>query len=91
MVVVGAHELTSRHYQRHKPCNWVNHPGYQGDSTLGFDLAIIMLETHVTFNKLVAPACLPDPSNDYANVTVTVSGWGMAIRESTILQKVKQF
>lgn len=54
------------------------HPKHTSGSS-DYDFAMIVLRTPVAIGprSSAAPACLPsDPSADYANETLTVSGWG---------------
>ncbi|XP_068245825.1 venom protease-like [Palaemon carinicauda] len=65
------------------------HPNFNG-RTFENDIALLILESPVTFNDYIRPICLP-PSNDFTGVTATVVGWGALVYQgpvSPVLQKV---
>ena len=46
-----------------------------------FDLAILTLKTALTYNNLIAPACLPNSAQaTFTDKLVTIAGWGGADR-----------
>ncbi|XP_026735241.1 CLIP domain-containing serine protease 2-like isoform X2 [Trichoplusia ni] len=59
--------------------NITSHPSYD-KPPFHNDVAIIELETPITFNDYVAPICLPKTTEQMANVLIgekmTVAGWG---------------
>ena len=60
----------------------INHPDWDRP-TIDNDYAILRLAKPVTFNKKVAPACLPaDTAATYAGVLATATGWGKLETES---------
>jgi len=85
-VVVGRHSLNKfdRHTKRHSVKRVVVHPKWTGDreDEMSNDMALIELNTPMTFNEFVQPACLPDnvssnPDGLYQPGTPTlISGWG---------------
>jgi secreted trypsin-like serine protease len=68
--------------------NYVIHPGWNSN-TLANDLAIITLDSPVTFNDQIAPICLA-PSNGglYVNTLATLSGWGRPSDASSSISPV---
>ena len=40
------------------------------------DIAVLELESELTFGPDVAAICSPDPNNDYAGEVAIVAGWG---------------
>lgn len=59
--------------------------------TLHHDVAILVMDSPVTYAKNIRPICLASGSNQYAGEKVTVSGWGL-LRENgprpIVLQKL---
>lgn len=53
----------------------VRFPTYD-DNYLHGDLALLQLESPVTFSKSVSPACLPVDETDWAYSTALITGWG---------------
>nr|AAK48894.1 CUB-serine protease [Panulirus argus] len=54
----------------------ISHPDYDS-STVDNDMALLRLGEALEFTREVAPVCLPsNPTEDYAGVTATVTGWG---------------
>jgi secreted trypsin-like serine protease len=55
------------------------------------DIAILTLDSPVTFTNMIRPICLPTGADLYAGSTATVVGWG-SLRESgpqpSVLQEV---
>ena len=73
-VVTGDHDLYGQEgYEQNIPIeNIITHPDY---SDLDYDLALIKLQSPLTYNKRVRPVCLPKfdfPSGTNCYVT----GWG---------------
>ncbi|KAL3289479.1 hypothetical protein HHI36_022902 [Cryptolaemus montrouzieri] len=68
----------------------VRHKGFDG-RTLYNDIALLTLDSPVTFTHQVRPICLPSAGNDFAGTTATVIGWG-SLRENgpqpSVLQEV---
>merc|ERR1711970_545036 len=54
----------------------IDHPDYD-KASLTNDITVLKLATPVPFSATVVPACLPDPSLDYAGKEGLVSGWGL--------------
>merc|ERR1711970_194554 len=54
----------------------IDHPDYD-KASLTNDITVLKLATPVPFSATVVPACLPDPSLDYAGREGLVSGWGL--------------
>ena len=60
---------------------------------MGYDIALILLDKEVNWNKFVKPVCLAnDASVPFIGETATVTGWGRkevnAFKLPTVLQKV---
>ncbi|XP_064100784.1 transmembrane protease serine 9-like [Macrobrachium nipponense] len=80
-VVIGEHdwsttsETTST--ERRQVSNIIVHSQYDS-TTLDNDMALLKLSSPISFplDNKIAPVCLPDPNNDYANVDAIVTGWG---------------
>ena len=57
----------------------IEHPKYSGP-TVYFDVALVILDTAVTFNEKIQPICLPRESSEspesMTRYTVTIQGWG---------------
>jgi len=77
IVTVGGHNLnkTEVHQKSYLVCGKEEHPDYH-DRDLDNDIAILTLCGKLTFSEGVRPVCLPDPTEDYANIPVEVTGWG---------------
>lgn len=63
------------------------------DYTYDRDIAVLELESPVTYNNVIQPICLPDATHDFAvGKTLWVTGWG-ALKEggtgAVILQKAE--
>ncbi|KAK6630616.1 hypothetical protein RUM43_014601 [Polyplax serrata] len=58
----------------------VRHRGFD-PRTLYNDIAILTLDTPVSFSKTIRPICLPQGNQNYAGLPATVIGWG-SLRES---------
>jgi len=52
-----------------------NHKDYE-KRTYKNDITVMKLKTAIPFSATVAPACLPDPSVNYAGKDCLLSGWG---------------
>ncbi|XP_064100706.1 trypsin-1-like [Macrobrachium nipponense] len=78
-VVIGEHNWATTSEtnvtQKIKALFMIVHPQYNSN-TLDNDMALIKLASAVTFpaDNKIAPVCLPDPGNAYANVNATVTG-----------------
>jgi len=58
-----------------------DHPNYNAQ-TVANDITVMKLATAMPFSATVIPACLPDPSLDYAGKNALMSGWGRIGYES---------
>jgi len=92
-VLLGEHDLTRADGEvRARVCSTTLHPQYSENPTPNNDLSILRLCDPVTFNRNIAPACLPSSSsNNYDNVAAVVSGWGTLSsggRQPDVLQEV---
>ncbi|XP_064099771.1 transmembrane protease serine 9-like [Macrobrachium nipponense] len=92
-VVIGEHNWATTSEtnvtQKIKALFMIVHPQYNSN-TLDNDMALIKLESAVTFpaDNKIAPVCLPDPGNAYANVNATVTGWGTTASGGTQPQEL---
>uniref|UniRef100_A0A146KWK6 Phenoloxidase-activating factor 2 n=2 Tax=Lygus hesperus TaxID=30085 RepID=A0A146KWK6_LYGHE len=92
-VHLGDHNIKSTQETRHlvkKVKRVVRHRGFDS-TTLYNDIAILTLESPVTFSKQIRAICLPTSGATYAGKIATVIGWG-SLSESgpqpSILQEV---
>ncbi|GLH08206.1 Serine proteinase stubble [Gryllus bimaculatus] len=92
-VHLGDHNIKTNYEVRHivkKVKRVVRHRGFDS-RTLYNDVAVLTLDSPVTFTQQVRPVCLPSGNALYAGQTATVIGWG-SLRESgrqpEILQEV---
>ena len=75
-VLLGEHDTTDSVADIRTISAITDHPNYN-DGTLENDYSILTLSNPVTFNKQMAPVCLPaDTSVLYTNKMATVTGWG---------------
>ncbi|XP_071352984.1 ST14 transmembrane serine protease matriptase a [Trachinotus anak] len=70
----------------------ISHPNYNA-YTFDNDIALMELDSPVTYSDYIRPICLPSPQHDFpAGNTVWITGWG-ATREggfaATVLQKAQ--
>ncbi|XP_064101024.1 serine proteinase stubble-like [Macrobrachium nipponense] len=92
-VVIGEHNWATTSEtnvaQKIKALFMIVHPQYNS-ATLDNDMGLIKLAYAVTFpaDNKIAPVCLPDPGNDYANVNATVTGWGTTTSGGTQPQEL---
>ncbi|XP_034340323.2 inactive serine protease 45 [Arvicanthis niloticus] len=57
----------------------IMHPKYWGRNFIRSDVALLCLETPVTFNKYVQPICLPEHNFNFkVGMKCWVTGWGQA-------------
>ena len=82
-VHLGEHDVTiSDGEQVVAPSAWISHPNYDGNSNNN-DFAIIRLSRDVTFSNSITPICLPDPTKNYEQREVMVTGWGYSLLKRT--------
>lgn len=61
----------------------IMHPKYWGRNFIRSDIALLSLETPVTFNKYVQPICLPEHNlNLKVGTKCWVTGWGQVKQHS---------
>nr|CAD7411373.1 unnamed protein product [Timema cristinae] len=96
-VTVGEHDLSSgenpaAHEVRVR--KMLLHPEYKCTRFLN-DIALLELDSEVTWSEAVWPACLPNGFSSYSNKEATAAGWGWLQESSSkggradVLQKVK--
>ncbi|XP_063866252.1 coagulation factor XI-like [Scylla paramamosain] len=56
--------------------NFKIHPDYSSD-TIHNDLALVILDSPVTFTDFIRPACLPTADRNLEGATLTATGWGL--------------
>lgn len=62
----------------------IMHPKYWGRNFIRSDVALLCLETPVTFNKYVQPICLPEHNFNFkVGMRCWVTGWGQAKQHSS--------
>lgn len=67
----------------------IPHPNYN-DYTFDNDIALMELESPITYSDYIQPICLPSPQHNFpTGSTVTITGWG-ATREGGFAAKVLQ-
>uniref|UniRef100_A0A8C8SM45 Transmembrane serine protease 9 n=1 Tax=Pelusios castaneus TaxID=367368 RepID=A0A8C8SM45_9SAUR len=63
----------------------IPHPSYNTD-TADFDVAVLELDSPVSFNKYIQPACLPGPGHHFpTGRKCLISGWGY-LREDFLVK-----
>lgn len=76
-VVTGDHDLNGQEgYEQNIPIERIiKHPKYAAHANHDYDLALIKLQSPLTYNKRVRPVCFP--KFDFAERTKCyVTGWG---------------
>ena len=76
-VVTGDHNLNGQEgYEQNIPIEKIiKHPDYAPHANYDYDLALIKLQSPLTYNKRVRPVCLPE--FDFLSGTECfVTGWG---------------
>ena len=76
-VVTGDHDLYGQEgYEQNIPIEKIiKHPDYSRYASHDYDLALIKLQSPLTYNKRVRPVCLPE--SDFPSGTKCyVTGWG---------------
>ncbi|POI20008.1 hypothetical protein CIB84_016246, partial [Bambusicola thoracicus] len=70
----------------------ISHPSFN-DYTYDYDIAVMELQSPVTFSSVVQPICLPDATHNFpVGKDLWVTGWGATVEGgsgSTILQKAE--
>lgn len=76
---LGLHDQSQRTHeniQKRKIERIITHPNFN-DFTYDYDIAVLELQSPVTFSKVVRPICLPDPTHDFpSGKDLWVTGWG---------------
>ncbi|KYO35741.1 suppressor of tumorigenicity 14 protein isoform X1 [Alligator mississippiensis] len=92
---LGLHDQSQRTHeniQKRKIERIITHPNFN-DFTYDYDIAVLELQSPVTFSKVVRPICLPDPTHDFpSGKDLWVTGWGATSEGgsgATILQKAE--
>ncbi|XP_048836939.1 ST14 transmembrane serine protease matriptase a [Brienomyrus brachyistius] len=94
-VYLGLHDQNVKDIQRvvrKLLKNVIQHPNYN-PYTYDFDIALMQLDSPVTFSQYIMPVCLPNPAHDFpVGKSVWVTGWGTtqeAGRLAQVLQKAE--
>ena len=75
-VLLGEHDTTDSVADIRTISAITDHPSYQAN-TLAYDFSILTLSSPITFNRVMAPVCLPaDVTSLYTGQLATVTGWG---------------
>ncbi|XP_068231254.1 transmembrane protease serine 9-like [Palaemon carinicauda] len=80
-VIIGEHNWNTATEtsatERRQLSNIIVHPRYSS-TTLDNDIALLKLSTPINFptSNKIAPVCLPDPGNAYADINAIITGWG---------------
>jgi len=79
-VDIGMHILKGSHGKYYKRINVkkvIVHPKWNSNKIFNVDMAILKLDTPITYSDGVQPICLPDPSQAYTSGEHFIaSGWG---------------
>lgn len=69
-------ELSDNKIQRRSIKRIISHPSFN-DYTYDYDIAVLELDSPVSFTKEIQPICLPDASHEFpAGKEIWVTGWG---------------
>lgn len=80
LVLTGAHDLLALEPNRvaHTVAKVFLHPDFNLD-TFDSDIALLRLNTPVTWSSTVSPVCLPPPDYEFHSTTqCVITGWGVA-------------
>lgn len=80
LVLTGAHDLLALEPNRvaHTVAKVFLHPDFNLD-TFDSDVALLRLNTPVTWSSTVSPVCLPPPDYEFQSTTqCIITGWGVA-------------
>jgi len=80
LVLTGAHDLLALEPDRvaHTVAKVFLHPDFNLD-TFDSDVALLRLNTPVTWSSTVSPVCLPPPDYEFQSTTqCVITGWGVA-------------
>jgi len=89
LVLTGAHDLLALEPNRvaHTVAKVFLHPDFNLD-TFDSDVALLRLNTPVTWSSTVSPVCLPPPDYEFQSTTqCIITGWGVAGK--TLISKNK--
>jgi len=85
LVLTGAHDLLAleSHRVAHTVAKVFLHPDFNLD-TFDSDVALLRLNTPVTWSSTVSPVCLPPPDYEFQSTTqCVITGWGVAGQTSS--------
>uniref|UniRef100_A0A8D0G898 matriptase n=1 Tax=Sphenodon punctatus TaxID=8508 RepID=A0A8D0G898_SPHPU len=92
---MGLHDQSDRNnakVQQKSIKSIIYHKGFN-DFTYDYDIAVLELQSPITFTNEIRAICLPDPTHDFpAGKDIWVTGWGATIEGgvgATILQKAE--
>ena len=93
-VIVGKHSRwNASDGTAHEVCRYIDHPKYHKiNHSAKYDFTILHLKTPVEIGPRAVPACLPTLKHggDFlAGKTLTVSGWGITLNETTDGNKLR--
>ena len=75
-VLLGEHDTTDSTADIRTISAITDHPSYNASNSWAYDFSILTLSTPITFNRVMAPVCLPAVSSLYTGEVATVTGWG---------------
>jgi len=75
-VLLGEHDTTDSVADIRTISAITDHPSYNASNSWAYDFSILTLSTPITFNRVMAPVCLPAVSSLYTGEVATVTGWG---------------
>uniref|UniRef100_A0A3B3SUT8 Peptidase S1 domain-containing protein n=1 Tax=Paramormyrops kingsleyae TaxID=1676925 RepID=A0A3B3SUT8_9TELE len=78
-VYLGLHDQNAKNIERVVKKylkSVIQHPNYN-EYTYDFDIALMQLDSPVTFSQYIMPICLPNPAHDFpVGKSVWITGWG---------------
>jgi len=74
---IGLHDRLAPEswYLTRKVSKIIIHPAYN-DRTVANDIALMKLDTPITYSNYIIPACIPSDSSSYAGLSSIATGWG---------------
>ncbi|CAB3260969.1 unnamed protein product [Arctia plantaginis] len=74
-VALGVKNMDRSTWEIHNVTKIHVHPDYDGDQSRYNDIALLELETPISFNRDVLPACLPDPAEEFDTSKAKFTSW----------------
>nr|ATU82498.1 venom S1 protease 19 [Lethocerus distinctifemur] len=90
-IIVGEHDLTTsketQYTKLYGVAMAIPHEGYNS-KTHRADIALLVTDSEIQFNKAVGPACLPRAPIDLLNKYVKITGWGHLKHEGKLAKSL---